>query len=273
MIEINQRLYHTEYFPDGTQRLKLDQHDTARDDIEITWKYADDGELFTVLALAKSYRNMGKKITLNLPYVPNARMDRVKSENEIFTLKIFCELINAAGFSKIRVLDVHSNVTLALLDHVEQVDVADVIRSAALDKLPKDVILYFPDEGSQKRYGDLFPEYRHVIGMKKRDWETGTILGLDVQTNGIELAGKTVLMIDDIVSYGGSLYYSALKLKELGAEHIYAYATHTELSVTDEEKGTLKLLLDADVVEKLFTTDSLFNAEYRNIEVYSVKFV
>ena len=241
MIEINQRLYHTEYFPDGTQRLKLDQHDTARDDIEITWKYADDGELFTVLALAKSYRNMGKKITLNLPYVPNARMDRVKSENEIFTLKIFCELINAAGFSKIRVLDVHSNVTLALLDLVEQVDVADVIRSAALDKLPKDVILYFPDEGSQKRYGDLFPEYRHVI--------------------------------DDIVSYGGSLYYSALKLKELGAEHIYAYATHTELSVTDEEKGTLKLLLDADVVEKLFTTDSLFNAEYRNIEVYSVKFV
>ena len=38
-------------------------------------------------------------------------------------------------------------------------------------------------------------------------------------------------MIDDIISYGGTMYYSAKKLKELGVGKIYAYATHVENSL------------------------------------------
>ena len=56
---------------------------------------------------------------------------------------------------------------------------------------------------------------RYVIhGDKKRDWATGKILGLDV--TGYPPKGGKVLMIDDICSYGGTMFYSAKKLKELG---------------------------------------------------------
>lgn len=267
MIKVNERETITEYFPDGTQRLKADCDDNS---IEITWKYANDSELFTVIALSRSYKDKGCKVSLKLPYIPNARMDRVKSDAEVFTLKVFCDLINQARFEKVTVLDAHSNVSLALIDRVFQMDIAQVIKRAAMDKLPKDIVLYFPDEGSQKRYVDIFPEYRYVCGMKKRDWETGQIQGLEVIDNGINLKGKTVLMIDDIISYGGSLYFSALKLKELGAASIYAYATHTENSVLNQEKGKLRQLLEDGTVERLFTTDSLFTGSHEKIEVTEV---
>lgn len=267
MIKINNESLTTEYYPDGTQRLSAE---CKEKDIVITWKYESEVELFSIISLARNYINRGCKVSLKMPYIPNARMDRVKSQEEVFTLKTFCELINNVGFNKVTVLDAHSNVSLALIDRVEQMNIKAVIQKAAVAKLPKDVILYFPDEGSQKRYVDLFPEYRYVCGMKKRDWATGQIKGLDIIDNGIKLKGKTILMIDDIVSYGGSLYYSALKLKELGVAEVYAYATHTENSVLDDEKGTLKKLLDNGTVEKLFTTDSLFTGCHRLIEVMEV---
>lgn len=265
MIKINGKIFEVEYFPDRTQRLKL--MSAQGDKVTITWNYENDSELFTIISLAKSYKNTGKRIFLKMPYIPNARMDRVKSDSEVFTLKIFCELINQLGFENVSVLDAHSNVSLALLDNVHQMDIADIIKRAALDKLPKDTILYFPDEGSKKRYAEIFPDYKYVIGMKMRDWDTGKIKGLDIIANGVDIKEKTVLMVDDIISYGGSMYYSALKLKELGAKDIYAYATHTELSVLDENKGTLIKLLNDGTVKKLFTTDSIYNGNHKKIEV------
>ena len=267
MIEVNGSVFRIEHFPDGTQRLKAD---CSGGELNITWKYKDDSELFTIIALASNYKERGYKVSLNMPYIPNARMDRVKSDKEVFTLKTFCDLINQVGFERVTVLDAHSRVSLALINRVKQVDIAEIIRKCAINKLSKYIILYFPDEGSQKRYVDFFPEYRYVCGMKKRDWATGQIKGLDIIDNGVDLKGKTLLMIDDIVSFGGSFYYSALKLKEMGANNIYAYATHTENSVLDEGKGKLKQLLEDGIVEKLFTTNSLFTGEHKNIEVMEV---
>lgn len=264
MIKVNEKEYIVERFPDGSQRLSIDP---STSQVLIKWLYQEDGELFTVLSLAASYKSLGKKVSLDLPYLPNARMDRVKSDSEVFTLKIFCQLINQAGFEKVRVLDAHSNVSLALLDRVEAMDVGTIIKKSALSHLPDNTILYFPDEGSQKRYADLFPNSPYLFGIKKRDWNTGTITGLEIINPGINLKDACILMIDDIISFGGSLYYSALKLKELGAKQIFAYATHTENSLLDPHKGTLKKLLENGTVKQLFTTNSIFTKEHTKITV------
>lgn len=117
----------------------------------------------------------------------------------------------------------------------------------------------------------MFPNNKYCYGEKIRDWDTGKILGLNVKTNGIDLKDKTVLMIDDIISYGGSLYYSALKLKEFGVRRIYAYASHTENSVLNRKKGTLIKALDDHTVERLYTTDSLYNGVNDHITVLQVR--
>jgi ribose-phosphate pyrophosphokinase len=115
-----------------------------------------------------------------------------------------------------------------------------------------------------------------VYGQKVRNWETGKIEGLEVMDkdghkldDGNPLSGKSVLMIDDIISYGGTMYYSAKKLKELGAERIFAYATHVENSILDPEKGTFVKCLDDGTVDKLYTTDSIFTKSHKKIKLFA----
>ena len=206
---------------------------------------------------------------LFMPYIPNARMDRVKNDDEVFTLKYFCDFINSLNFSRVYVLDAHSDVSTALLNNCENDNPRDYIKDA-IRQISDDIVLYFPDAGAAKRYSDLFPEIIYCYGEKKRDWKSGKILGLDIRSNGIDLNGKTVLMIDDIIAYGGSLFYSANALKEAGVGKIYAYATHTENSILDREKGTLIKSLENNTVERLFTTNSLFSGKHDKITVLEV---
>ena len=86
----------------------------------------------------------------------------------------------------------------------------------------------------------------------------------------LDLTGKTILMIDDIIAYGGTMFYGAHKLKEIGVGKIYAYATHTELSILDEKEGKLKKALEVGVVEQLFTTDSIFTGKHDKITVMKI---
>lgn len=197
-------------------------------------------------------------------------MDRVKNDDEVFTLKYFCDFINWLGFSSVYVLDAHSDVSTALLNNCVKENPKEYVDKAISKIGMRNLVLYFPDAGAAKRYSDLFPELPYCYGEKKRDWKTGKILGLDIRTNGIDLKDKAVLMIDDIIAYGGSLYYSAEELKKHGVTEIYAYATHTENSILNKEKGTLIKSLENNTVNRLFTTNSLFNGSHEKITVMEV---
>lgn len=263
-----------EHFPDGTQRIVLENLSKMewRNTHEITWKFEREEELSTLIYVTRHLRNMPciQEIYLNLLYLPNARMDRIHSHEEIFTLRGFADAINWLRFDVVRVLDVHSNVGAALLNNV-LVCTPEKYLEEVMNKIDEDVIiLYFPDEGAAKRYSGLFPGMPYCYGEKKRDWKTGKILGLNIRTNQLGLAGQTILMIDDIIAYGGSLYYSAQELKWHGAKKIYAYATHTENSILDREKGTLIKSLEDNTVERLFTTGSLFTGKHEKITVLEV---
>ena len=293
MIAINLKRIEPQHFPDGSQML-LDVKVYVNNftmPVEFYWEYENDEECMRLFYLVNHIRehDPNAKLTLNMPYIPNARMDRVKSVNEVFTLKWFCKFINSLNFSSVTVLDPHSDVSTALLDRV---DVRTswlnnilnyAIQEASEDCDDKDFLVYFPDAGAMKRYKDMkaFRRVDMIYGQKQRNWETGDILGLDVmdKNGGVinpvvnpiwqenPFKGKTILMVDDIISYGGTLYHSAMKLKELGAENIYAYATHTENSVLDDEKGTFKKCLDDGTVKILFTTSSIFHGKHPSIKI------
>ena len=270
---------------------------------EILWRYENDEECMTLYFLVNHIREHDPEaqIILTMHYLPNARMDRTKNLKEVFTLKYFCKFINSLGFKSVRVLDPHSDVGVALLDRVEVMkDTLEHVIDYAIDLASEDCddddfMVYFPDAGAMKRYRDMRPFKRidMLYGQKVRNWETGKIEGLEVlyknghpfdtsnkasvQTTGKTvvvdaipvkkpLAGKTILMIDDIISYGGTMYYSAKKLKELGAEHIFAYATHTENSVLDPEKGTFLKCLEDGTVDLLYTTTSIYSGKHPQIK-------
>ena len=120
--------------------------------------------------------------------------------------------------------------------------------------------MFYPDEGAMKRYSDGVG-LPYAFGIKKRNWETGKIEGLDVAGAVDQIAGKDILIVDDICSRGGTFYHSAKKLKELGANDIYLYVSHCENTVLEGD------LLKEDLVKKIYTTDSIFTKYHEKIEV------
>ena len=279
MIKVNGEKFNVEHFPDGSQCLMNFNVSYGLDTYKISWRYESDEELVTLIYIVNHIRNIkGNSIYIDLvlPYIPNARMDRVKHDNEVFTLKYFANIINSLKFDHVYVLDVHSDVSLALLNNVIKLPINFYI-SKVIDTFNKvnanDFVIYFPDAGAFKRYKDIdsLEFFNKIYGQKVRDWSTGQILGLDIiDSNGEKmkknsLNGKTILMIDDIISYGGTLHFSAHELKNLGAETIFAYATHIEASsLWDEKKGMLAKDLKYGIVNGLYTTDSIYNLESKN---------
>lgn len=289
MIKVNSLEIKVEHFPDGTQRIMNFPNDLVVSNpewstpyFEIVWLYEDDGEMFTlhcVVEHLRRVRNYSSNMVINLvmPYVPNGRLDRIYSDNEVFTLKYFANFINGFNFNKVSVFDPHSNVTTALIDRIHHLIYVSSLVEQAIDIIGDDdnLTIYFPDEGAYKRYSNLsgIEDFPKLYGKKVRDWNTGKISHIDIynefneKATENEICRRKVLMIDDIISYGGTMAYSADKLKEMGAVEIYAYASHTENSILDKEKGTFLNRLNDNIINGLFTTNSIYNGSHPRIRV------
>ena len=261
MIKLNNKIIDVNHFPDGTLLLKQSINLYKGTVNIITWHYENNEELITLIFLVKHLQEHGiDKIDLSMPYLPNARQDRVKNSEDIFTLKYFAEIINSLNFGCIQMMDVHSNVGTALINRGFSCFPYLPIQEAKNDCKPD--MVFFPDEGAMKRYsGEIKMPY--AFGVKNRDWKTGEIKGLDVITN-CDVKDKTILIIDDICSRGGTFYHSAKKLKELGAKEIYLYITHCENTILEGE------LLTSGLIEKVYTTNSIFTKEHEKIEVFEL---
>lgn len=252
------------HFPDGTIMMKHEVE--PRNAHEIVWKFENNEELVALVYLTSHIRAHSKSQTiyLRMPYIPNARQDRVKHPEDVFTLKWFASIINSLHFSGVTVTDPHSSVAEALIDNVF-VKRADLKIGEALEIVTglsgdTPILMFYPDEGAMKRYADA-TELPYAFGIKKRDWKTGQILGLDVSGEVDLIRGHNILIVDDICSKGGTFTHSARKLKELGAERIFLYVTHCENTIT---QGSI---LTDDLIERVFTTDSILTAANEMIEV------
>ena len=120
MIKLNDEIVNINHFPDGTLLLKEEGEWSGGGAYKIEWYFENNEELVALMFLTKhlrSYDNI-RKINLLLPYIPNARQDRVKTTEDVFTLKYFAGVINSLCFKTVTVLDPHSSVSEALIDNI-----------------------------------------------------------------------------------------------------------------------------------------------------------
>lgn len=260
MIFVNDKQVSLSNFPDNTLMIKeLNKHFIYGGSVYIKWNYENDAELFA-LACIRKYADQfyPNYIELDMPYCPHARMDRVKNSGDLFTLKYFAEIINSLNFSRVRILDAHSNVAPALIDRVRNCSPAPFIEKAISNiKNEANLIAFYPDEGAMKRYSDI-ANMPYAFGIKKRDWNTGKIEGLNIQNQEL-VKDKDVLIIDDICSRGGTFLHSAFALKAAGAKRIFLYVTHLEETVRQGELWTE--MIQNKLIEKIYTADPLFNID------------
>lgn len=262
-------------FPDGTIGGSLQTDLIGRDFLELRWFYENDSELFLLRCVVDAIRsiNKDKQISLFMPYIPNARMDRVSSVHQLFTLKTFSRIINEMNFYSVIVVDAHSDVSVALLDRCQNLKYASsaLIHAALVKTFKADAraikdaaVICYPDAGSAKRYD--IPTLNSVVCNKHRDFNTGRIDKLELTTTS-ELTGKTAFIVDDICSYGGTFYLAAKALREAGAKDVILVVTHCEDNIL---KGRLFDPNEEQLISKVFTTNSIFKAEHPDIFVSKI---
>lgn len=292
MIAVDGREIEQRTFPDGTPNLlSMPVPHIGQRHIDIKWCFDNMGELSILYMVAMHYREAYPDIkrVLEMPYVPNARMDRTKNTSECFTLKYMCQMINSLEFERIDVFDPHSDVTTALLDRVHVIAPDDEIARAI--EMARPTALCFPDAGAQKRYegsvgGDVQSgggKMKVSVGIKERDWETGRIKRY--RMSSLPGNGARVLIIDDISSYGGTFVHARKALVDDRyhdrwsiPRDVSLYVSHCEKNIFDGDlfgEAGDESLYRLPATFRLYTTDSILRPEdvpdkYRN-RVFFVK--
>ena len=263
MILLNGKQVVLDHFTDGTLSIKETvprEYGTSRS-ATLTWTYENDEETVALYFLTRHLQEHGvEDVKLVMPYIPNARKDRCRTDADVFTLKYFAELLNSLHFTSVTVLDPHSMVSEALIDRLVIKTAGENIKEALSRIGREDTILFFPDEGAMKRYFAM-TDRPYVFGMKKRDFETRQILEMQVMGTAKELTGKTVLMVDDICSSGNTLLYAAEQLKEKGVGDLFLYVSHCE-NIALQSK-----LVTTDIVKRIYTTGSFLRETHEKIEI------
>lgn len=242
-------------FPSGCEpHIKLPSIKSKR--IKITCRIQSANDLLLLLLTTDALKRSGvKKLECFIPYLPFARQDRVMVKGEPLSVKVIADLLNTQGFEKIQIYDVHSEVSLALLDNSEAIDNHSFVSEVLEGK--SDYLIVSPDTGAYKKIFKVcqYLKYQYEIIMcnKIRDVTNGVIRSLTVSHE--DLHGKDCYIIDDICDGGGTFTLLADELKKRNCGKVNLIVSHGIFS-----KG-----IDALAnVDHIYTTNSFKDLESNN---------
>lgn len=220
-------------FKGGEENVKIDLRHAPKGSIgfvEITAKIKNSSDVMALCMLVDACSRLenlhtNAKFTLNLPYIPYARQDRIMQPGEALSIKVFARIVNSLGFDEVIVDDPHSDVSAALLDNVK-IRGQDILVAEFHDQLAgKDVTIVAPDAGARKKAQKVADRMRLplVEAGKVRNVVTGQITGT---TFFGDVKDRECVILDDICDGGRTFIALAQSLKENGAKRVILYVTH-----------------------------------------------
>jgi ribose-phosphate pyrophosphokinase len=219
--------------------------------------------------------NGAARVTAVTPYLAYGRKDRRTKPHDPLTTRYMAMVFEAVGTDRVITLDVHNlaafqNAWRCEAVHLDSRRLFAERAQAFVGDAP--VVVVSPDPGGVKRaqlfretlegvlkrpVGGAFVEKRRSAGVV-----SGVLLSGDV-------AGATVLIIDDLISTGGTMDRAASVCREQGAAEVYAFAAHglfTGAADSVIAKGNLAKVIVTDTVPP-FRLDA--NAAGDHVEVLS----
>lgn len=216
-------------FPDGELRVTVGLSSTTT--IIYTSLDHPNDKLIALLFAAEALRREGcKRLILVAPYLCYMRQDAAFQKGEAISQKAIGSLL-AGLFDRIITVDAHLHRTADILnvfptiaaDNLSAMPaIAESLRSAGFDR---STIIVGPDAESRPWVSDLAGRLGldHAVAQKSRRGDRSVEIGFAEPQS---LAGRPIIMVDDIVSSGGTLIACAKQLMAAGATTIDAIVTH-----------------------------------------------
>lgn len=216
--------------------------------------------LISFLIALRAFREHGaKEITAIMPYMPYARQDKpTEFKREPTTIKLICDLLIEAGVDRVVTLEAHCPQLHGFLGKIPLTNISSIPIFTEVFKEYKgkeNVLSVSPDMGSAKliKYFAKNLDTNIVIASKHRpgpeEVEITELVG------HIEKVHDTAIILDDIVSTGGSIEAVCCELHKKGIKKIFIGVSHL-LCVGDCEEKLLRMSENYGL-QKIYTTNSI----------------
>jgi ribose-phosphate pyrophosphokinase len=243
------------HFPDGEASVRIDEDVRGRDVfiVQPTCPPVNENLMELLIILDAFKRASPSRVTAVIPYYGYARQDRKDTGRVPISAKLVADLLTAAGANRVLCLDLHAAQIQGFfnipVDHLYAVkEITSHVK--ALGVTGDDLVVVSTDEGNvkkainyQKRLGGQIA----VVDKRRHSAEETRAEHLI----GAPVAGKTVILFDDMISTASSMRNAIDVAQKQGARKIFVCATHGLLV------GRAVELLREAPVEQIAITDSI----------------
>ena len=224
-------------FPDGESKITINRIPKKSTVLVVQSTYPPvDTNLLELLSIVSKVQKFSSKVFAVIPYMGYARQDREFLDGEIITVGVVGKLLKASGVKKVLTVDIHSKLALKELKiSSENVSAMEVLVKHFKKMKMKDPLVVSPDLGGKeraKKFSNLLKT--DFIALKKhRDRRTGKV---NILTGKIDVKGRDLILVDDIISTGGSIIKATQFLKKQKCKRVFVACTHALLVNNATEK-------------------------------------
>lgn len=221
---------------------------------------SSDNLMEMLLMLDAAKRASARHITAVMPYFGWARQDRKDKPRVPIGAKMIAKVLETAGATRIITMDLHADQIQGFFEKPVDHLFASTIFVPYIQQLNLDnLTIASPDMGGSKRaYAySKFLKSDVVICYKQRQ-KANVISHMELIG---DVAGKNVVLVDDMVDTAGTLTKAAELMIERGAKSVRAVCTHGILSGNAHER------IQNSQLEELIITDSIPTAEHKSEKV------
>ena len=227
----------TKIFPDGESKVTLQKIPKKSVILVVQSTYPPvDTNLLQTLSIISQVRKISSRTFAIIPYMGYARQDKQFLSGEVITMSVVAKMLQSVGAKKVIVVDIHSNTALNHFNiPTENVSAVPELAKYFKKLNLKNPLVVSPDMGGysrSKKFASLL-KTDFIVLKKHRDRKTGRV---SIQTAKVDVQGKDLILVDDMISTGGSIIKAAQFLKKQKCKRVFVACTHGLLVEGAEKK-------------------------------------
>lgn len=214
-------------FKNGETRVKINEHVRGADVfvIQPTSSPTDHHIIELLLMIDALKRASADRITAVIPYYAYAKQEKKTTGREPISAKLVANLIATAGADRVVAVDLHAPAIQGFfdvpVDHLTAIPIlADLLREKDID----DITVVSPDVGGVPRANEFRTRINAGLAIIAKHRPEPDVTEVLEMVGDVE--GRIAVIVDDMISTGGTLIEAANVLLERGARTVWAYAVH-----------------------------------------------
>ena len=255
------KILHTEVtcpissFSDGEIRVRISPNLRRRKVflIQATSAPVNDHIMELALMADAAKRASASEVTAVIPYFGYARQDRKEMSRVPISAAAVSSLLTNAGIDRILTIDIHSEqMEGSIKQPWDNLFASYSLLPTLRERKLKNLVVAAPDKGGvlqAVKYAKLLEASGIAFAYKMREVTLNDVSN----TIGMigEVKGKDVLLVDDMISTGGTIVHAANYMKEKGAKSVIVAATHGVFS------GEALPMINDSAIEEVIITDTI----------------